>query len=358
MYSLSYNYLAELPSITDHSYLSGSARYVHRAGNIVKKKQYHNHKEIEGGVYNAYMGALKYCQINKFPISPSVLMEDLPHGPEMAMRINQYRRVRKSFQSEAGKINRTYKLNKSKARKRLQALCRLETSRKFLAFYSISFPALAPDSVLYEIFNSWLTNCRKRYGLKTYIWIAERQANGTLHFHLLTVNRMDIVMVNKAMAVAIDNKVKQGLMRWGNSSVDRYNGIDVDCVQRPKKRQGENRRQYRMRLNKMKKVLKEDRLKWLTKYLTKYVTKNDIEFTRLPWHCSRDVSALFTCVIISEKDLHYYTDYLSDDYTEYQRVDKEKVIIYIFKYLPANEIFKMLDKANEMIYFYLNNSPP
>lgn len=29
-------------------------------------------------------------------------------------------------------------------------------------------------------------------------------------------------------------------------------------------------------------------------YLEKYISKNDIEFYRLLWHCSRDVSRLFT----------------------------------------------------------------
>ena len=106
------------------------------------------------------------------------------------------------FQEEKPeKTKRTYKLNKSKVRKKCNALGRLEKSKKFLAFYSISFPNGLTDETGYKIYNTWLTRCRRDSGLKTYLWIAERQKNGTIHFHLLTNNFMPIKKVNGFMAL-------------------------------------------------------------------------------------------------------------------------------------------------------------
>ena len=47
--------------------------------------------------------------------------------------------------------------------------------------------------------------------------------------------------------------------------------------------------------------------KTLFRYLTKYITKNDPWFYRFPWHCSPDISRLFTSVnfIGKEEDRFY-----------------------------------------------------
>jgi hypothetical protein len=37
-------------------------------------------------------------------------------------------------------------------------------------------------------------------GLSTYLWVAERQKNNTIHFHLLTNDFMEIRIVNEFMA--------------------------------------------------------------------------------------------------------------------------------------------------------------
>jgi hypothetical protein len=37
-------------------------------------------------------------------------------------------------------------------------------------------------------------------------------------------------------------------------------------------------------------------------YLVKYISKNDVTFYRLPWHCSRDVSRLFTSETVDEPE--------------------------------------------------------
>ncbi len=117
---------------------------------------------------------------------------------------------------------KSYRLNKSKVKKKCHALSRLEKSKKFLAFYSISFPVGLPDENAYKIFNTWLTRCRRNSGLKTYLWVAERQKNGTVHFHLLTNDFMPIKQVNDYMTVNRKKKYsdfgKMKRSKFGNKS--------------------------------------------------------------------------------------------------------------------------------------------
>ena len=94
---------------------------------------------------------------------------------------------------------RTYKLNKPKIRRKINAFFNLRATREFCAFYTITFPAGISDDDAYRLFNIWQTRCRKAFGLSSFLWVAERQKNGTLHFHLLTNSRMPIKEVNGFM---------------------------------------------------------------------------------------------------------------------------------------------------------------
>jgi len=94
-------------------------------------------------------------------------------------------------------VKRVYRLNKSKVRKKCYAMCRLKKSKEFMAFYTITFPQGLTDELCYKLFNTWLTRCRKSAGLTSYLWVAERQKNGTIHYHLLTNDYMKIGEVNR-----------------------------------------------------------------------------------------------------------------------------------------------------------------
>lgn len=161
-------------------------------------------------------------------------------------------------------------LNKAKVRDKCTAFFELEASQKFCAFYSVSFPAGMPENVIYKCWNSWLTNLRKTYGLKDYIWVAEYQQNGTLHYHMLCNVRMDIKRTNKAMGICLFH---QGYLQ---TDICKYNGVDVKKV-------------HGSREN-------------LNAYLTKYVSKQEsFIYKHSPWRCSQSVSALFTSVRIDEQ---------------------------------------------------------
>lgn len=354
MYSLSYNSLTEIHNVSTATSMAGSSKFKLVGTELVEKKLYKTFNEIEGNVYSRFLAAIKTCDIWQIPYSPEILNKMGWNGEKKARDIMQYRCVANNLRSKNVVKKNTYNLNKSKVRKKLTALCRLERSKKFIAFYSISFPMSAPDEVLYKIYNKWLTSCRTRYGLKTYAWVAERQENGTLHFHLLTPDWLDIKDVNRSMASSIDTEVKKGSLTWNNSNREKYNGIDVDSPQYPKKRQGENREQYRIRKNKSKKGSVYTRMKWIAYYLVKYVTKNEEEFKHLPYHSSRDVSALFTSQLYNEGDADGIMQSISDNLDDYIIYNNDKSTTYIFKIDMPNILYDNIDKINELVYKKMN----
>jgi hypothetical protein len=225
---------------------------------------------------------------------------------------------------------RKHKLNKSKVKKKCYALSRLSKSKAFLAFYSISFPVNLSDQVCYKLFNIWLTRCRRTGGLNTYLWVAERQKNGTIHFHLLTNDFMPIKIVNGFMAKALKTEKKTGNDVLKEVNTEAYNGVDVKKV-------GNNK-------------------KSLIGYLIKYVAKNNIEFYRLPWHCSRDVSVLNTSTNFNEPDDKKYFDKLPmiEDISKIEdlyRVKKtEKYNVAGFNFIPNDELYNEVDSYNEAFY--------
>lgn len=164
-----------------------------------------------------------------------------------------------------------YKLNKKKVREKCSAFFGLRQSKKFLAFYSISFPLGFPDEFAYQCFNTVKTRMREECGLKSYLWVAERQKNGTVHFHMLTNTFMQIRKVNYFMARAINTQIRSKKNKGKinvNFDIKKYNGVDVRHVNNNRKA--------------------------LNCYLTKYVSKNTISFFKLPYHSSHDISELFT----------------------------------------------------------------
>ena len=81
--------------------------------------------------------------------------------------------------------------------------------------------------------------------------------------------------------------------------------------------------------------------KTLIVYLTKYVAKNDIEFYRLPWHCSRDISRLFTSINFTGKEEEdKYFGVLPYDSSNYTEVKKDEYFNSAgFKFTPNDQIY-------------------
>jgi hypothetical protein len=243
------------------------------------KKRYLGNKysavDINGKLY------LRSAELKK------VLKESNKKSPTFRLRKAVIAPVIDHESSEPGEIpankKRTceYRVNKLEVRSRIMAMIRTKKGSKELYFWTITFPLNTPDDIAYQAFNTWLTSLRQKKHLRDYIWIAERQQNGTVHFHIAIPHRMSVVHANRMMRVTLTTFSKKGLINYSTHQCRRYNGVDI-C---------KNRKTRRVTNFAIKKGSRA-----LANYLTKYVTKNESPFPHLAWHNSRGFSALFTAI--------------------------------------------------------------
>jgi hypothetical protein len=182
---------------------------------------------------------------------------------------------------------RGYRINKREVRQRLLGYINTQRGKKELYFWTVTFPKGTSDDMCYRIFNIWLTSLRKYKMLREYLWVAERQENGTVHFHIAIPHKMSVQRANAMMAGTLKTFARRGDIPFTVWQCARYNGVDI----------AKNRKTRRVTNFAVKKGSRA-----LSHYLTKYVTKNDTEFTHLAWHNSRGYSQLFTGVTFTVEE--------------------------------------------------------
>jgi hypothetical protein len=180
---------------------------------------------------------------------------------------------------DPGTRAKTYKINKTEVRNRIHGMLNTGRGKKELYFWTITFPQGTADDVIYRLFNTWLTTCRQKKWLREYLWICERQQNGTIHFHLAIPHKMSVNLANNAMRTTLRTAALKKEIPFNVYQCRRYNGIDI----------AKNRKTRRVTNFAIKKGSRS-----LSYYLTKYCTKNNSTFNHLAWHNSRGFSALFT----------------------------------------------------------------
>lgn len=182
------------------------------------------------------------------------------------------------------KIEKEYRVNKTEVRSRVLSWIRTARGKKELYFWTVTFPKGTSDDFAYQLYNNWLTTLRQKKFLRNYIWVAERQQNGTVHFHLLIPHKMSVKAANGFMRQSLMTMAREGKVPIHPAACKRYNGIDI----------AKNRKTGRVTNFAIKKGSRA-----LANYLTKYATKNDGTFTHLAWHNSRGFSALFTGITMT-----------------------------------------------------------
>lgn len=228
-----------------------------------------------------------------------------------------------------------YKLNKSKVRARAIAFSRLKKSQKNFFFYTISFPSQLPDNQCFEVFNIALTRLRKEEMIQDYLWITERQKNGTLHFHILTNDLFSVQALNKFVRKSLINKCLRKEFSYDLDVLKKYNGVDI----------AKNRMS-----GKVKNFAKEKCKQLIISYLTKYITKNDIEFYRLPFHSSHSIAGLRKSVQVSDYEaLMIFREYDSTN-THPKKIHNDWYTWFGFSNSVKEEAFEILDMYNELIY--------
>jgi hypothetical protein len=172
---------------------------------------------------------------------------------------------------------RFYKVNKKEVTHRLRQYVLQMKMEKQMYFWTVSLPQGTTDDTGYLLLNKWLTRLRQERMIKEYLWISERQENGTIHYHMVINRKMDVQKANRYMRASIMHCINSSEINWSRESAIKYNGVDI----------AKNRKTRRV-IN----FAKEKSQKSLSNYLTKYITKNDTEFTRLAWHYRENIQIL------------------------------------------------------------------
>lgn len=243
------------------------------------------------------------------------------------------------------KVKKLYGLRKTKIRNKILNFFNLNASKKFCAFYSISFPVEISDEIGYKCLNTWLTRCRKDLGLKSYLWVAERQKNGTLHFHLITHNYMQIRKANEFMKTALYTQFIKGNLNCKLKVIENYNGVDVDSLY--------NSKRNKVKGERLDKIAAQRKLSY---YLTKYISKNETKSERLPWHCSRDISALFISINYADVTNLEIAELIADNPEAVTTYNEEFFTMHYFKFVPDDFHFDDLTEVNNLIFETLHNN--
>jgi hypothetical protein len=181
-------------------------------------------------------------------------------------------------------LAKEYRLNKTKVASKLRTMYKTKGPQASFFMITITFPQGTTDAVAYLMLNKWLTRLRQDAKLKSYLWVAERQQNGTIHYHMAVHQYINIKNANRYMRACLFTCIDQKLINWSKSEAIKYNGIDLAKDRKTKR---------------VVNFAKRNKNKALAAYLTKYVTKNDGNFQNLCWHCSRDYSNLVTSFAVT-----------------------------------------------------------
>lgn len=234
---------------------------------------------------------------------------------------------------------KVYSFNKKMLFRRAMAFCHLRDSDRFLAFMTMSFPKGTSEESCYRIWNILLTRMRREKYLQGYIWVCERQKNGTPHFHMLTNTFFPVRVVNRMAAAAIQTSVDRGECTWGQSSYSRYNGVDIRRV-RSGRGGISQKRDLRAR-------------EFVVSYLAKYISKSEQTGTRRVWFCSREVSALFVSAVISDEEAGCIVDESIHDPHSTPVAIQGDGYLYQGISIPNRVIWYYITRVNELIYNYL-----
>lgn len=243
--------------------------------------------------------------------------------------VNKPRTSSKTEEAKKATDVRKLTMNKPKVKAKIIAFSRAKIGSLKMKFITITFPAGCSDTVCMQCLNTWLTKLRTITSSFEYLWVAERQANGTLHFHLFTKTFFNIRVINYHMAVTIDNVLRKNNEGVPAFSLEKYNGIDVKLV---------------------------DKISHIVKYVTKYVTKlKELNYNK-SWACSRLVSRLFTHVQLSEQQMTRCIELtklvFAHDVFEYSDGVKMRVELYVPKEGAFMPYVSYIDAANDVVLMY------
>lgn len=112
------------------------------------------------------------------------------------------------------------KINVKKAKANLYKAFSLRAFAK-PCLLTISFPINTSDQLASRLLNNWLTQLRKIYSFLDYYFVAERQKNGTIHYH---------IVLNKFLPISKLRAMMQHTMKAHTPNWASYNGMDIKKI--------------------------------------------------------------------------------------------------------------------------------
>lgn len=232
---------------------------------------------------------------------------------------------------QSPKREKSYTINKREVTHRILNFVNQMKGEKQLYLWTVTFPKNTNDKVCYKLLNTWLTRLRTEKMIKEYLWIAERQQNGTIHYHLAINNRMDIKKANKMMRASIMNLINKREIEYNRIDAAKYNGVDIS----------KNRKTKRVT-----NFAKKKNQKALSNYLSKYVSKSTEKFTQLAWHNSRGYSNLIIAINLTGSEFHNSALRNAIDLTT--QFEQEYFIHYRWKGSTPESLLKYLEYINNI----------
>lgn len=202
-------------------------------------------------------------------------------------------------QSEKSRC-KLYSINKRKVRARLQNFMNTDYGDSNLYFYTVTFAKGTSEQVGTKLINSVLTVLRSRYQVEHYLWIKERQKNGTIHYHICIFHYVRVRIINELVKKYIKHGIRKGTINWSTTAANNYNGVDIA-----------KDRKTRIPTN----FSNDYSGKRITSYITKYITKSCGEFKGKAWSSSSSLACVSDgiCCTIEEVLTMYSSEIINDN---------------------------------------------
>lgn len=228
-------------------------------------------------------------------------------------------------------------VNKKEVVHRIRGFLNQQKGEKQLYFWTVTFPLQTSDDTCFILFNKWLTRLRKESMLKSYLWVSERQENGTLHYHIAIPHKMDIKKSNRYMRACIFTCIDNREINFSRLEAKNYNGVDISKDRKTRR---------------VTNFAKQKKEKSLSNYLTKYISKNSESYTHLAWHCSRDYSNILIAYRVTNKE--YITFQLGIFVSEEKVYENEWCKFFKWKTKPPPKVLQYLALINQTAQALLN----
>jgi hypothetical protein len=282
------------------AHYSAGRRYCRFAGSSFNRDQNLRHEKKKSnvaggegtGIEMAYKIAKKYCR-RSLPVPREVADYIIRQDPESEGRFRNWLSA-SSGVPECGISLPIYQLSpRSRGKIRDKATAFFRACPGERVFCTLTFLAPVDDGTGVSLLNKFLTSLRKLFDNLQYLWVAERQENGNIHFHIilnkrLPVRRWNALWVMQQYNAGLIGKTQYGEPISKQEVEDRFRRGTIHKIFNPVD------------------VKRVRSIAGLSAYLTKYITKQKSTwFACSPWHCSRGVSRLFTKTTVGPSAFNY-----------------------------------------------------